>query len=129
MSHYPQEFPTEETTHLYEMASTGTLRDNIPHATHDAWWVSGFLLKFSVGEPDNHGAVGDVDSNAAIVAACNLKQLEQLQSLSVLAGITAEDLAQPGADPSGILDNIDIDNLLTKIQKIVALLKMLGLIP
>ena len=130
MSHYPQVFPTEEAQHLYEMVSTGTLRDSIPHATHDLWWVGGFLAKYAVGEPDNHGAAPtEVSAQEAIAADCTPEQLASLQNLSVLAGITAEDLAQPGEGPEGILDKIDFNNLLGNIQKVVALLKLLGLIP
>lgn len=128
MSHYPQDFPTVEAQHLYEMASTGTLRDNIAHATHDAWWVGGFLAKFAVGEPDNHGAAGDVDPAEEIKAACTPEQYAQLQSLTALAGITVEDLLLPGDNPEGILDKIDITKLLEKIQTIIALLQALKII-
>jgi hypothetical protein len=130
MSRYPQTFPTEEAQHLYEMASSLSLRDNIAHAAHDTWWVGGFLLKFAVGEPDNHGAIpNEASAEEAIKAECTPEQYAQLQSLSVLAGITVDDLMQPGEGPEGLLDKIDINQLLANIQKIVALLKMLGLIP
>jgi hypothetical protein len=130
MSHYPVAFPTVEAQHLYQMVSSGTLRDNIPHATHDLWWVGGFLAKYAVGEPDNHGAAPTEESaSAAIAADCTPAELVDLQNLSVLAGLTIDDLAQPGQDPAGILDKIDLNNLLSNIQKVVALLKLLGLIP
>lgn len=129
MSKYPQEFPSEEATHLYEMVTAGTLQDNLAHAAHDAWWVSGYLMKFTVGEPDNHGAAPTEASaaeefNNALVPA----QKEQLQKLSVLAGITPEDLVLPGADPQGILDNIDWKKLITTMQYIVQALQLLKLI-
>lgn len=131
MSHYPQEFPTVEASHLYEMASTLSLRDNIAHAVHDTWWVGGFLAKFAIGEPDNHGAALLDEASAAehLKNSVTPEQYAQLQSLSVLAGITTDDLALPGEGPEGILDKIDVNNLIANIQKVIALLKMLGLIP
>ncbi len=126
MSKYPQTFPTEEAQHLYGFVSTGTLRDNIPHAAHDLWWVGGFLAKYAIGEPDNHGSMGDPAE--AIKADLSPEELACLQQLSVLENVTASDLAQPGDDPGGILDNIDFANLLAKAQQVVAFLKLLGLI-
>lgn len=130
MSHYPKQFPTEEAQHLYQMASTGTLRDNVAHAVHDSWWVGGFLAKFAIGEPDDHPEPGseNVDPAEALKAACTPEEYQDLQNLSLLAGITADELAQPGADPQGILDNIDIAKLFTNIQKVIQLLTLLKVI-
>jgi hypothetical protein len=129
MSKYPQEFPSVEATHLYEMVTNGTLADNLAHASHDAWWISGYLMKFTIGEPDNHGAAPTEASaaeefNNALVPI----QKAQLQNLSCLAGLTPEDLTQPGADPEGILKNIDWKNLMTNIQYIIQALQLLKLI-
>lgn len=125
MSHYPPQFPTEEAQHLYQMASTGSLRDNIAHAFHDAWWVGGFLAKFAVGEPDNHGQFGAEEFAATVTE----EQWNDLAKLSCLAGITVDDLTLPGEAPGALLDNIDIAKLMVAIQTVVTFLKALGIIP
>lgn len=121
MSHYPKQFPTEEAQHLYQMASTGTLRDNVAHAVHDSWWVGGFLAKYAVGEP------GALPSTNPIETLTESEKTD-LANLSVLAGVTYDDLAQPGEDPGRLLENIDMKKLLANIQQIVSLLIALGIL-
>jgi hypothetical protein len=134
MSHYPKEFPAQEAQHLYEMASTGTLRDNIPHALHDTWWLTGYLAKFTVGEPENHEQFGSssyANLEVSVDAATNAlvpAQKEQLAKLACLQNLDVVDLTPPGADPEGILDNIDINTLFQRIQQIIQMLQLLKLI-
>lgn len=126
MSHYPQDFPTVEAQRIYGYVSTSTLRDNIPQAAEDGWWLQGYLQKFAIGEADAPGADPTTDAFLNSLAS---DEMMALTNLSCLAGITAEDLAQPGEEPGRLLDNIDVAKLLTTVQSIVAMLKMLGIIP
>lgn len=122
MSHYPQDFPAIEAKRLYSLASTGQLNENLIQATHDTWWVSGYLAKYAIGEP------GEQPSSVPAIDSLTDAEKTDLVNLSVLAGTTREDLALPGEDPGKLLDNIDINKLLANIQSIIALLKVLGIL-
>ena len=121
MSKYPAEFPAVEAKRLYSLVSAGQLRDNIIQATHDSWWVAGYLAKYAVGEP------GALPSTNPIETLTESEKTD-LANLSVLAGVTYDDLAQPGEDPGRLLENIDMKKLLANIQQIVSLLIALGIL-
>lgn len=125
MSKYPQEFPAVEAKRLYSLATAGQLRDNIIQATHDSWWVAGYLAKYAVGEPGEMTTQADASNSLSMLSEA---EKTDLANLAVLAGTTYDDLAQPGEDPGKLLDNIDMKKLLANIQQIISLLIALGII-
>jgi len=125
MSKYPAEFPAVEAKRLYSLVSAGQLRDNIIQATHDSWWVAGYLAKYAVGEPGELPTSADASNTLAMLSEA---EKTDLANLSVLAGVTYDDLAQPGENPGKLLDNIDMKKLLANIQQIVSLLIALGIL-